>query len=198
MRMLDERMTTLESSISVPAATEIRDDTVVEAVTWARLLGGLIDAPKGRTAVAECRDGALVAGLSEHGFDCYGVEPRDDLGRRATLAGVEVRIDDGASHLRRVDDGALAAVVLAGCVDVLPLNAKIDLLHLAVRKTAPDGVVVVLSREPARWREQWPVIADLAPGHPLQAETWQQLLAEVGLRSTVEREETSFAVIARR
>src|SRR5437588_12938163 len=98
--MLDERVATLESSIVVPPAGDLPDDPIADADHWLEAVAAAARRRPGRVVVAESGDGVFVAGLQRLGLDAYGVEPRDDLARKAALAGVETRADEAASHPR--------------------------------------------------------------------------------------------------
>jgi len=59
-----------------------------------------------------------------------------------------------------------------------------------------------VSCEPEAWRAGAPLLADLAPGRPLHAETWVWLLGRVGFaEASVARDDgppASYAIVARR
>ncbi len=149
-----------------------RDDATWEGVVTRALTGCT-----GRVAVCESGDGVLLAALGQAGVDAYGVEPRFVVADAAIAAGLEVRVDDVVGHLRAVAPGDLAAVVLRGCVERLPVGEVLDLVDLATVRLAPGGLLVVASVSPEAWgRGRTSVEADLAPGRPLHASTWAALL----------------------
>jgi len=149
-----------------------RDDT-----TWDVAIARALAGRGGRVAVCESGDGVLLATLSREGIDAYGVEPRFDIADAAIATGLEVRVDDVIGHLRSVAPGDLDGVVLRACIERLPVGEAIDLLDLAVSRLAPGGSLVVASVAPAAWgRGRTEVEADLAPGRPLHAATWAELL----------------------
>src|SRR5690349_21820443 len=99
------------------------------------------------------------------------------------VAHVDVRPEAPNTHLQRVADGSLAGLVLSGCVDRLPLGALVELADLAAAKLAADGVLVVVSANPAAWeRAVGTVAADLSAGRPVHPPTWQHLLGPRGFR----------------
>jgi hypothetical protein len=161
----------------VPAA---RDDGAWEQVVCDALAG-----TAGRIAVIECGSGALVAALAAHGLDVYGVEPRPKEAEAAQAVGAEVRVDDGAAHLRGVAPRVLAAVVLRGVVERAAIGDLFVVVERAVACLEPGGTLVVCSVTPDAWGTG-PTIAeaDLASGHPLRPETWQTVLADLGLSAT--------------
>jgi hypothetical protein len=141
----------------------------------------VFDGVTGRVAVIESGDGTLVRRLVEAGVDAYGVDPRVELVDAAVTSGLEVRHDEGRDHLDAVADGALAGVVLAGCVDRLATGAQLELLERAADALGDGGRIVVVGTTPAAWARSTDVIAtDLSPGRPLHAETWAHLLERRG------------------
>lgn len=105
------------------------------------------------------------------------------------------------AELRAAPPGGAATVAVAGAPDVLPLAARRDLPALAAAAARPGGTVVVVGTDPGAWRSvAGTVVADLAPGRPLHARTWEHLLAAAGL--AVERTHgeagPTYAVVARR
>lgn len=190
VRLLGRRVDALEEVAPPPARLRAAGATTasVDAEQWGPTVVAALEGTTGRVLHAECGDGALVAMLTDAGFDAYGADPVE----QAAPAGVEVRADEALDHLAALPDGALGAIVLSGCVERLPVGALTRLAVVAAAKVAPGGRVVVLSADPRGWeRGRSPVDADLASGRPLRAETWahlfgaQQLHAEVATRFAV-------------
>ncbi|MDQ1444582.1 MAG: hypothetical protein QOI20_1046 [Acidimicrobiaceae bacterium] len=182
VRLLGERVDVLEQASPVAAQRAAADGDVQppsapDLSHWAPTLARWLQATTGRVLHAEAGDGALLAALVEAGVDAYGVDPRP----RPNVVN-EVREDEAAVHLRALPDGALAAIVLSGCVDRMALGAQLQLADLVATKVAPGGTVIVLGTHPAAWAESHaPVHVDLSPGRPLHPETWQHLLAQRGM-----------------
>jgi hypothetical protein len=106
-----------------------------------------------------------------------------------------------AADLRAAPPGGAATVAVAGAPDLLPIAEQRRLPALAAAAARPGGTVVLVGTDPAAWRAvAGPVVADLAPGHPLDARTWAHLLAAAAL--AVERTHgeggPTYAVVARR
>lgn len=188
LRVLTRRVEALEDvtprAVLLPTAADLGDSGGRAAAAVAGV--------GGRVLVAEAGDGALIRALG--GVDAYGVEPRQQLADSAALGGLDVRADDVFDHLRAVERGALAAVVLAGIVDRESLGGKLRLLDLTLDALADDGRLVVIGRDPAAWGASDPVEADLSPGRPLHPETWAHLLRERGLDVSID----GFVVTGRR
>lgn len=196
LRFLGERVDTLSEQVraleedqgtrGARAVHELRRATGPPDRAWAELVADRLGGRSGRVLCAESGDGALVARLVELGVDAYGVEPAEHLVSLAVQARLDVRLDEAAEHLRAVPDGALGGLVLSGCVDRLPASELVALADLAARTVAPGGLVAVLSSAPDAWgRRLSPVEADLAPGRPFHAETWQAVLGGRGFTDVV-------------
>jgi hypothetical protein len=137
---------------------------------------------RGRVLHAESGDGALVRALVDAGVDAYGVEPVEAAAVAASEAGLDVRADTALSHLRKLGDAALAAVVLSGCTDTLAPGDRLAVISEAARVLVAGGVLVVVSAGPRAWaRGVGAVVADLSPGRPWHPETWSHVLRQHGL-----------------
>lgn len=182
VRLLGERVDRLERARPGDGRTGQAERPGPDLAGWEALVVEALAGRPGRVLHADAEDGALVARLGLAGVDAYGVDPVE----RAAPAGVELRRDDALAHLRALPEGALAGVVLSGCVDRLPLADQRELAELALSR-APGGVVVVLGTDPraAAAGAADVVAADLAPGRPLHAATWAELLGRAGARSAV-------------
>src|SRR5438270_3097139 len=174
LRQLHDRLERLEKDQAsyVPAASVRR--TPPDPTEWVELVGDRLQETRGRVLHAECGAGMLVAALARRGLDVYGVDPRADLALAAADAGFDVRPDEVEDHFSVIGDGELAAVVLSGVVDSMPLRRQLALADAAARSVAAGGRVLILSVDPRTWFAQGPAVdVDLAPGCPLRAETWR-------------------------
>jgi hypothetical protein len=208
LRMLDRRVSIVEQSTpgasrAVASALEAMDPVPVPAPT-AEVIADQLRGAKGRVLHAECGEGDLVRHLAQAGFDVYGVEPRRRLLAPALREGLEIRPDGATDHLTSIAPGALSALVLSG-LDTKPTGAQVHLADLAARAIESGGCLVVLGSQPEAWSAAVPVvIADLAPGRPLHAETWASVLEGKGfdVTSVVDvasaPEVPGYAVVARR
>lgn len=191
LQILRRRVETLEeanAAVSTRVAGELER---LDQVWGGRLVDEWTDAVVerlrgrgGRVLHADAGDGRLVAALVAAGLDAYGTSEWVPTGMsEGVVAGVDVRPEGPGEHLERVADGALAGIVLTGCVDRLPLGAMVELADLTAAKLASDGVLVVVSANPAAWeRAVGTVAADLSAGRPLHPPTWQHLLGPRGFR----------------
>lgn len=182
LQLLGRRVDLLEQAL--PVATLPAADAGPEAVPdeehWSGFLRKHLDGLDGRVLHVEAGGGGLVASLVEAGVDAYGVDPV------VRVEGADVRVQAPADHLSKVADAGLAAVILSGWVDRLPLPGKTALLDAALAKVRAGGHVVVLGTDPRTWAARVGTVhADLAAGRPLHAETWQRLLAERGCAEVV-------------
>ena len=209
LRLLSRRVERLEGAVAtLDARVAAELDRTPRAFDGARWIDAIVavvaDAP-GRVVHAECGDGDLVRALVAHGLDAYGVEPRLTEADVASEAGIEVRDGEALAHLRLVPDGVLGGVVLSGCVDRYPLPWVLALVDEATRALAPGGLVVIVTATPETWGTGASrVAADLAPGRPLHAVTWEHLLETRGYEAIAtsagppDAEPASVLVTARR
>ena len=134
---------------------------------------------RGRVLHADCGNGSLVDALIAEGVDAYGVDPAEPVIESAVERGLDVRAESALGHLEVVADGALSGLVLSGSVQWLHPNERDRLVRLAASRLDVDGILVLHSATPETWAAGTShVLADLAPGRPLHAETWSHLLVE--------------------
>lgn len=188
VRLLARRVDRLEAAAGVGDDRLRAAAAAVEAPLhgeWAPRLAELLAGVDGRVLVTDAGSGEHLAALVRAGFDAYGAV--GDLAAVDALAdaGFDARHAAPIEHLRRLPDGALAAVVLVGCPETSPRGERIELAHEAVRVVAPGGCVVVVSSTPAgRARAVGVVRADLTPAAPFHAPTWEHLLRAAGCGTT--------------
>jgi SAM-dependent methyltransferase len=184
LHILDDRVSQLEA-VGAAADAAGRLAPPFDPAPWLDVVGAATAGATGPVLHADCADGGLVAALAARGVAGYGVDPRDDLLDRAAADGLDVRREDAVRHLRGLADGALGGAVLSGFVDLLALPAHARVVEQARDKVRPGGVLVVLGTSPEAWARAVPVaVADLSPGRPLHAETWQHLLVKGGFEPT--------------
>jgi hypothetical protein len=107
-----------------------------------------------------------VAQLRSAGIDAYGLTATGALNQ----PGPDVRRGELLEHLRAVPDGALGAVLLAGLPEAMRPQTVGPLVAELSRVTR---MVVIVSEAPWWWRLRLgAVAADLAPGRPLDPDTW--------------------------
>jgi hypothetical protein len=191
LQILRRRVETLEDTNAAVSARVAGELERLDQVWGGRLVDEWTDAVVtrlrgrgGRVLHADAGDGRLVAALVAAGLDAYGTSEWIPTGMsEGVVADVDVRPEGPAVHLQRVADGSLAALVLTGCIDRSPLGALVELADLAAAKLAADGVLVVVSANPAAWeRAVGTVAADLSAGRPVHPPTWQHLLGPRGFR----------------
>lgn len=193
LRLIGVRLDRLEAA--TPGANPVlaeearRVGPVPQTAEFEPLVLQVFDGVAGRVAVVESGDGSLLRRLVDVGVDAYGVDPRVDLVDAAVTSGLEARHDEALDHLGAVADGALAGLVLTGCVDRLATGAQLALVERAAAVLADGGRIVVIGTSPGAWARSADVVAtDLTPGRPLHAETWAHLLERRGFL-TVRRHE---------
>ena len=188
LHILDDRLTDLESSVGLPdpgVVSRLSGPGSVAVPDAVAALGSVLEgSPAGRVLVGRGGDGALCQALVAAGHDAYLVEPDPDAALEASSLGLDARPGAVAAHLRRLPPASLAAVVLVGDVDVLPVVGRLELARLAVPTLRPGGAVAVLAADPDTWGSgATAVAADLAAAPPWRAATWAAVLADAGLLS---------------
>lgn len=177
VQLLGRRVDLLEQALPVATlpAAEAGPGGAPDEAHWGPFLAEHLAGADGRVLHVEAGGGGLVAALAASGVDVYGVDPV------VRAEGGDVRVDAAAEHLAKVADRALAAVVLSGWVDRLPVPGKTAVLDAALAKVRPGGQVVVVGTDPRHWAAHHGTVhADLAAGRPLHSETWARLLAARG------------------
>jgi SAM-dependent methyltransferase len=180
LHILDDRVGELEEA-SAAADAVGRLAPPFDPAPWFDAVSAAIAGLPGPILHADCGDGGLLKDLVASDVAAYGVDTRDDLLDQAAAAGLDVRLEHPLRHLRGLADGALGGAVLSGFIDLLALPAHARVVEQARAKLRPGGVLVVLGTSPEAWARAVPVaVADLSPGRPLHAETWQHLVVEGG------------------
>lgn len=148
-RVLDDRLARLERALpSVPRVVPASPTGVSALLEGAsRELEGL----RGRVAVVECGEGALVGRLVGLGLDAYGVEPDEEAAARAEAAGRPVVVADGLDFLHHSEDGGLAAAVVVGLPERLLPGQQAELVAELGRVVRRGGRVVLGVVTPLGW-----------------------------------------------
>ena len=149
--------------------------------------------PGARVLYAQSRAEEVVAELRAAGVDGYGITA--DGGHERP--GPDVRSGDIMTHLRTVPDDALGAVVLVGVPEAMGPRAIAPLVAELGRVTRS---VVVISEAPWWWRQRLGAVnADLAPGRPLDPDTWLHAFFGMAMVGTAEYDPTghSYRVVVR-
>ncbi len=184
----DARIGAIEARMDTSAfrATELLDTTAsvrVQAETSAKV-AEILSEVRGRILVAECTDGALLERLVEGGLNAYGVESRPGLLQTAESRGLELREAGTLEHLASVAAGSLSALVLSGLVDRESAATRVAALAHARRVLEAGAPLVLACASPQAFDEPANrVEADLSPGRPYAAQTWEFLLGRLGFDS---------------
>lgn len=186
LHILDDRVTDLESTVGLPdpaVVSRLAGPGPVSAVDAAAALGTALEGcPPGRVLVARGGDGHLCRDLISAGYDAYLVEPDAEAAFEAASLGLDARPGTALAHLRRLPPASLAAAVLVGDVDVLPVASRLQLARLATPALVPGGILAVVGADPVAWGSgPTEVAADLAAAPPWRPATWAAVLADAGL-----------------
>jgi hypothetical protein len=190
LHIVEGRLKDLERKVEVqrvPSAGVVEFPSVHRPdAWWVQAAIAAVKPVRGRIVHAASGDGWLVQRIIAAGGDAYGVDPRPTLVEQGVRTVSDLRGEDLADHLRAVAPAGLGAMVLSGVVDGMASGERTQLLHLIATKLAPGGVLVVHSLSRSSWDgADAPYEADLAPGRPLRADTWRQLLGQSGYEVTV-------------
>lgn len=189
LHVLVDHVEDLEAAVERQRAPEL-PSAVVPVVDpgaswWAKAAVDALQGQRGRVLHADCANGSLVEALLAAGVDAYGIDADELAVEEAADRGLDVRAESVLDHLDVVAEEALTGMVLSGSVQWLHPNERNRLVDLVASRLAPGGVLVIHSATPERWAAgASPLVSDLAPGHPLHAETWTYLLADRGFAAT--------------
>lgn len=86
--------------------------------------------------------GELQCLFRENGVTSYGLETDAAMVEASLAKNLDVRLEEGLSHLQSLDDGFLGGVIAVQVVEHLPLPALKRLLELCLSKVSPGGKVV--------------------------------------------------------
>jgi hypothetical protein len=175
----------LEAAVETHRSPDLPLDAVPTAhpgtAWWSQAAVDALRQLPDRVLVADCGDATLVESMIAAGIDAYGTEPSDLLLEPALVRGVDVRAEGVIDHLDVVAGEALGGIVLTGSVQWLRPNEREQLLELVATRLTVGGTLVLHSTSPEGWAGSAPpLVRDLAPGHPLHAETWAHLLGARG------------------
>ena len=186
VRLLGLRVDALEQVLPavMPPVPGMAPAALPDGGHWTTRVPELMGGVRGRVLLADVENPTLLPALLAAGIDAYGVDPNP-----ASTADGEVRTEDISEHVGKLADGALGGLVLVGLPDRLSVGGKVNLLSGLLPKLAPGARVVIVGTNPRWWGwKVGPVRADLAPGRPLDPETWRHLLTDRGC--TVDAVET--------
>ena len=182
---IEELEATVETHRSPDLPIGLVPPAAAGATWWAPAATEAMSGVADRVVVGDCGDGSLVEALLAAGVDAYGVDPSDLALEPALERGLDVRAEQILGHLDIVSGEALGGAVLTGSVQWLRPVERDRLVDLVATRVVVGGVVVLHSATPEAWAATAsPVVADLAPGRPLHAETWAHLLAGRGFSVT--------------
>ncbi len=179
LAQLEEQVRCLEPETDDTTQTPLAPEPGDALTQWRNRLAEMLP-PDDRVLYAQFRADEVVAELRSAGIDAYGITDADPRHQ----PGPDVRHGDLVDHLRAVPDDALGAVLLAGAAEVMKPHTIGPLVAELGRVTK---VVVIVSEAPWWWRLRLGAVnADLAPGRPLDPDTWLHAFHGVALVGTAE------------
>ncbi len=127
--------------------------------------------------------GEFVEHLQTLGLQAYGIDLDADAVSAALAAGRDVRLAEGLTHLRELEDGSLAAVVMLQVAEHLEAEELLSLWRLCWQKLANGGLLLAETLNPTcLWSlSNWYL---LDPSHKtlLHPEMARFLLEQAGLQ----------------
>lgn len=133
--------------------------------------------------------GELQCLFRENGVTSYGLETDAAMVEVSLAKNVDVRLEEGLSHLQSLDDGSLGGVIAVQVVEHLPLPALKRLLELCLSKVSPGGKVVFETINTASLSALCSnYFRDPSHAQPLHPETMRFMLETSGFRVLEVRE----------
>jgi hypothetical protein len=180
---IEERLAALEGAgeganvSGLPA----HDEPAGYLSSWLEEVSGQLKGLGGRVLYADADADPTVAALRAAGLDAYGLTREGSPYQLSP----DIRHGDLVAHLDSVGEGALGAVMLAGCADAMDGSSLKAVVERLTRTVGNGGGVVVVAEAPWWWRIRLgPEAADLADARPLAAETWLAALHRAGFEGT--------------
>lgn len=90
-----------------------------------------------------CGRGELLSLFRQGGIPAYGLELDEAMVERSRSQGLDVRLENGLSHLRGLSAGSLGGVIAIQVVEHLPYAVLRDFLELCRSRIAAGGIVIV-------------------------------------------------------
>lgn len=179
LAQLEEQVRHLEHETDDTSQTPLAPEPGDALTQWRNRLAEMLP-PDERVLYAQSRADEVVAELRSAGVDAYGIT---DAGPRHQ-PGPDVRHGDLLDHLGAVPDDALGAVLLVGAAEAMKPHTIGPLVAELGRVTK---VVLIVSEAPWWWRLRLGAVnADLAPGRPLDPDTWLHAFHGVAMVGSAE------------
>jgi glycosyltransferase involved in cell wall biosynthesis/SAM-dependent methyltransferase len=86
--------------------------------------------------------------LQHHGIRAYGVDVNAAFVEAGREMGIDIRLEDGLAHLRRLPEASLSAVTAFHVVEHLPAESLVDLVDQSLRALRPGGVLILETPNP--------------------------------------------------
>ena len=149
---LDDLESRLEARPFLPPFSPgaLRDELARPGTPPAVDLDAVAERLAGHEPVLDIRSGAgeLLGRLRQRGVTAEGVEADDELREQALDEGLAVHPGDGVTHLDRLAEASLGAVVAIGVVERLGPQALVELVTLAASRLRADGVLLIGTPDP--------------------------------------------------
>ncbi len=175
----DLRIKSLEDRIPFPSESIGRSPAMPVSEKTAKFVSDLLANSPGRLIITGCTASNILSSLTESGADVYGVDTDETVLDQLQQSGLDVRHSSTLDELENVRDGSLYCVLLQGSYELESLGKIRRILKSAARAVEVGGKIVLITHLPDfKLNDKESKIAiDLAPGHLLHTETWEELLS---------------------
>jgi glycosyltransferase involved in cell wall biosynthesis/SAM-dependent methyltransferase len=140
---------------------------------------------EGRTRIVDlgCGRGEFLELVREQGLNAVGVELDNTLVERCRARGLSVEHADAYDYLGSLPDASLDVVFSAQVVEHFPPERLAELLDLAYRKLAEDGLFIAETVNPESHEALKTFFVDLTHQHPIYPQVLLYLCRQAHFRS---------------
>ncbi len=190
IKSLEDRIPPQNESISRSVAIPVSEKT-------AEFVSNLLADSPGRVIVTGCAASGILSHLAKSGADVYGVDTDEKVLDQLQQSGLDVRLSSTLEELENVRDGSLRGVLLQGSFELESLSTIRRILRSAAEAIEVGGKIVLITHPPdlKLGDKESKIAIDLAPGHLMHTETWEELLRCVtpNLSSRAEQDTKTFS-----
>ncbi|NNN14151.1 MAG: hypothetical protein HKL81_10450 [Acidimicrobiaceae bacterium] len=175
---IDLRIKSLEDRIPPPAESIGRSVAIPISEKTDRFVSDLLANSPGRLIIADCSASNVLSSLAKSGADVYGVDTDETVLDQLQQGGLDVRLSSTLEELKNVRAGSLGGVLLQGSYELESLSKIRRILKSAAEAVEVGGKIVLITHPPDLKLNdaESKISIDLAPGHLMHTETWEELL----------------------
>ncbi len=185
---MDLRIKTLENRISPQGAEVGRSIAIPISEKASVYVSGVLSNLPGRSIVTGCCSSNVLTALFTTGADVYGIDTDETLLDQLQQRGLDVRLASTLEELENVRPATLNCVVLQGDYELESISKIRRIIDSAASAVGVGGKIVLITHRPELKLEdrQSKIAIDLAPGHLMHRETWEELLGMVTPKLSLE------------